>query len=66
MQFEKVLENAEKLNIEDKEILIEIINKRLIEEKRNTIFKNYLKAKDDLKKGNVERGGVAELMQGIK
>jgi hypothetical protein len=66
MQFEKVLENAQKLNIEDKEILVELINKRLIEEKRNAIYQNYLKAKDDLKKGNVERGGVAELLQGIK
>jgi histone deacetylase complex regulatory component SIN3 len=66
MQIEKLLEETAELSLEDQEILLEIIKKRLSEEKRNAIYKNFVEAKEDFRSGNVERGGVDELFSGIK
>ncbi len=66
MQLDKVLEETAELTIEDKEILLELMNRRLVEEKREAIYQNYIAAKEDYKSGNVERGGVDELFRGIK
>ena len=66
MQIEKLLEETAELSLEDQEILLEIIKKRLSEEKRNAIYKNFVEAKEDFRSDNVERGGVDELFNGIK
>jgi len=61
--IDKVLENISEFTINDQEIIMDIVNKRIIEKKRNNIFKNYKKTMNNYKKGNVKSGSVEDLIQ---
>ena len=63
--FNDVLEKVELLPEEQKESLIEILQHRLIEERRNRLAKNIKKAKEDYRHGKVRRGTVDDLMREI-
>lgn len=53
MVLEEVLEQADFLTLEEKEVFLEVFQHRLIEAKRERIYKNYLEAKKNYKKGKL-------------
>ena len=65
MVLDKMLEEIERLSIEDKELFIDIVNRRLAEEKRDAIANSRSEAISDYKSGNVEKGDVEDLLKGI-
>ncbi len=60
--FQKALEIIESLPEEQRESLIDIVKRRLIEERRDRLAQNIKKAKGEYKLGEIERGTVDDLM----
>ncbi|MDJ0735203.1 MAG: hypothetical protein QNJ47_14255 [Nostocaceae cyanobacterium] len=52
----------EALDPEEQAILVNIISKRLSQQRRNDLLKEVAQARKDYQKGNVKRGSVADLM----
>ena len=64
-RFQKVIEVIEELPPDDQALLIEIIHRRLIQHRRAELAAEIAEARDAYRQGNVHRGTVADLMQGI-
>ena len=64
--FDEILTDIDQLALDDKEIIIDIVKKRTIDEKRNRLFEDFIQAKKDVEKGNVKRGSVNDLLKQIK
>ncbi|MFH1352149.1 MAG: hypothetical protein ABIH68_01085 [bacterium] len=64
--IDAVLSGISEISLSDKEILNEIIAKRIIEEKRSLIFQDYQESLKDYKKGSVESGDVDDLFDSLK
>jgi U3 small nucleolar ribonucleoprotein component len=60
--FQKALEVIESLPEEQRESLIDIIKRRLIEERRDRLAQKIKKAREEYKHGEVKRGTVDDLM----
>lgn len=61
--FHEVLEMVEMLPEEEQETLLDIIQHRLCEHRRERIVQNVRKAKKEYAKGEIRQGTVAELMK---
>ena len=61
-RFEAVLESVEALSVEEQEILINLVSRRLVERRRSEIAANIAKAQEEYQAGKVRRGTVDELM----
>lgn len=61
--FQEIIDTIEELSIEEQELLLEIINKRLIEQKRSRLLAEIAEAREAYRKGEVRRGTVADLMK---
>lgn len=61
--FDKVIELIESLPEEQRESLVEIIRKRLLEKRRERLAKSIKKAREEYARGKVKRGTVDELMR---
>lgn len=61
-----VLSEIAEFPLDDKEILNEILKKRIIEEKRSLIFRDYQESLKNYENGNVEFGGVDDLLRDLK
>jgi len=61
-----LIENFNHLDLADKEYVLEIIKKQLIEAKREAIAKNVREAYLNLKKGLVKKGTVKELYKDLE
>lgn len=66
MVLDEVLEGAESLSFEEKEIFFEIFKHRLVESKRELIYQNYQTALKNYKNGKCKEGGVEDLLKDIK
>jgi len=64
--IDAVLSGISRISLSDKEILKEIIAKRIIEEKRGLIFQDYQASLKDCKRGVVESGDVDDLFNSLK
>jgi len=53
MLLAEVLEQAQSLSLEEKEVFLEVFKNRLIEEKREKIYQNYLTAKENYENNQV-------------
>ena len=62
-KFQELIDIIEKLSIEDQELLLEIIHKRLIEHKRSRLIAKVTEAREAYQKGEVQSGTVADLMK---
>jgi len=62
----KLIEDFSHLPLDDREYLIEVIKKQLIEAKRDTIAKRTKDAMTNLKKGEVKTGTVKELYEDLE
>ena len=60
--FQKVLEIIESLPEEQRESLIDIVKRRLIEERRDRLAQSIKEARDEYKRGEIKRGTVDDLM----
>lgn len=61
--FDNVIEIIESLPEEQRESLIEIVKKRLIEERRDRLAQSIKEAKGEYARGEVRRGTVDDLMR---
>ncbi len=63
--FDEALEIIEQFPEEQKESIIEIIKKRLSEERRERLAQTVKEAREEYARGEVRRGSVDDLMQEI-
>ena len=61
--FDNVIEIIESLPEEQRESLIEIVKKRLIEERRDRLAQSIKEAKEEYMSGEVRQGTVDDLMR---
>ncbi|MBI5180414.1 MAG: hypothetical protein HZA05_03310 [Nitrospirae bacterium] len=61
--FDNVIEIIESLPEEQRESLIEIVKKRLIEERRDRLAQSIKEAKEEYMRGEVRQGTVDDLMR---
>ena len=62
----KVIENFNSLQLEEKEFAVEIIKKAYAEAAREGILARARKASQNLKKGRVKKGGVKDLYKDLE
>ena len=61
--FQKALEIIESLPEERRESLMDIVKRRLTEERRNHLAHSIEQAREEYKRGEVKRGTVDDLMR---
>ena len=54
------------LGLEEKEYLLKIFKKQIIENRRNKLLKEVREAEIEYKKGNVKSGSVEDLMKDLE
>jgi ribosome recycling factor len=65
VSFDKALEIIESLPEEQRESIIEIVKFRLAEERRERLAQMVKQAREELKRGQVRKGTVDDLMRDI-
>lgn len=60
--LQKALDVVEALEPEEQAILVDVISKRLSEQRRNELLKEVASSRLDYQQGSVKRGSVADLM----
>ena len=60
--LQKALDVVEALDPEEQAILVDVISKRLSEQRRNALLKEVTQARLDYQQGSVKRGSVSDLM----
>lgn len=65
LTFDEVLESVENLEISQKEMLIDIVQKRMSLQRRNEIITDVRNSRKDYVSGNVNRGSSKDLMREI-
>lgn len=61
--FQNVIETVESLSFSDQWLLIELVRKRLIEQRRAELVAEVAEARQAYQQGDVRRGSVADLMK---
>jgi len=61
--FQELIEAIEALPVDDQELLIEIIHKRLIQQRRARLLDEISEALSAYERGEVRRGTVEDLMR---
>lgn len=61
--FQEVIETVEALPPDDQTLLIEIIRRRLIQQRRAELAADIAEARNAYQRGEVRRGTVADLMK---
>ncbi|MBW4689171.1 MAG: hypothetical protein KME40_29785 [Komarekiella atlantica HA4396-MV6] len=59
--FQTVVEYVEALSTEDQDLLLELIQKRRVEKRRQEIANNAAQTLEAIKTGKAKRGSVADL-----
>lgn len=63
--FQELIETIEALPLDDQALLIEIIRKRLIQQRRAELAAEIAEARDAYRRDEVCRGTVADLMRDL-
>ena len=61
--FQKALEIIESFPEEQRESLIEVVNHRLLEERRDRLARSIQEAREEFSRGEFKRGTVDELIR---
>jgi len=61
--FQKALEIIESLPEEQRESLMDIVKRRLIEERRDRLAQSIKKAREEYRRGEIKKGSVDDLMR---
>ena len=64
--FNDVLESVEELSFEEKEFLVEILQKRIIEQKRERLYNEVTEAIAEYESGKLKPMTVDEIMKELK
>ena len=64
--MDHLLDEFQELPLEDKEYLTEIIQKRLIETKRDYLAARISEAREDYSRGDAKSGSIKELMKDLE
>jgi hypothetical protein len=64
--FQELIESVEALPIEDREILMEIVNKRIIEQRREELVADMEASLEAYKRGDVRSGTVDDLLKDLE
>jgi len=64
--FQELIETVESLPIEDREMLVEIINKRIVEQRREELVADMEASLEAYKRGEVRTGTVDDLMKDLQ
>ncbi|WP_407884663.1 hypothetical protein [Scytonema sp. NUACC26] len=65
-KFEQVLESVETLSIEEQEALIDLVQRRLAEQRRSEIAANIAQAQAEYQAGKVFRGTVEQVIAELR
>ncbi len=65
-QVNKLIEEFVDLPLEDKEYVAELIQKQLIEAKRDQLSRRAKQASQNLSKGKVRQGSIADLLKDLE
>lgn len=65
-RFQETIEAIENLPPDDQALLIEIIRQRLIQQPRTELAADIAEARNAYERGEVRRGGVADLVQELQ
>ena len=60
--FQKALEIIESLPEEQRESLMDIVKRRLIDERRDRLAQSIKEAREEYKRGKIQKGTVDDLM----
>ncbi|BAZ41121.1 hypothetical protein NIES4101_70830 [Calothrix sp. NIES-4101] len=60
--LQQAIDVVEALEPEEQAMLLDIISKRLSQQRRDELIIDVVQARDDYQKGNTKRGSVADLM----
>jgi len=63
--FQELIESVEALPIDDREILMDIINRRIIEQKREELVADMEESLQAYRKGEVRIGTVDDLLRDL-
>jgi hypothetical protein len=61
VSFQTVVEYVEALSTEDQDLLLELIQKRRVEKRRQEIANNAAQTLEAIKTGKAKRGSIADL-----
>ena len=61
-----VIENFEKMSLEDKEYVLNILEKHLIESKRERLYERAKEALRNYAEGNVKKGDFEDLLEDLE
>ena len=64
--IDNILDEVSKYPLYDKEMILGILQKRLIDEKRDLIYNEYIRAMKDYRSGKVKTGSVDDLFDSLK
>ncbi len=64
--FQDLIDAALALPLDDQSLLVEIVNKRIIEKRRAELVAEVKATRDALKRGDVKRGTVEDLMRDLE
>ncbi|MGJ3251627.1 MAG: hypothetical protein ACFE0J_10915 [Elainellaceae cyanobacterium] len=65
-KLDQVLDSIEMLPLEDQEVLVELIQRRLVERRREEIAKHIAQAQADYEAGKVFRGTVEDAIAELR
>jgi hypothetical protein len=60
--FQQAIETVEALPLEDQAVLVDIIQQRLKQQRREELLQRVAETEQDYAAGNIRRGAVADLM----
>lgn len=63
MNFQDLIDAVEALPLDDQSMLIEIIQKHIIEKRRIKLIADINESREDFERGNVKCGTVEEIMR---
>lgn len=66
LSFQDLIDAVESLPLDDQSMLVEIINKRIIEKRRAELVAEVKEAQKAFKRGEVRRGTVKDLIKDLE
>ncbi len=63
--FQDVIETVERFSLEDREILLDILKKRLVEQRRLQLVREIAEVRQDYKEGKIQFGTVDDFLAAL-
>ena len=66
LSFQDLVDAVESMPLDDQSMLVELINKRIIEKRRAELVARVQEARDAFKRGDIKSGTFEDLMKDLK